>query len=339
VGFVVTRESQPVTLEGVKMGGGELKTDFWMYEYITPFDFYGHGISRVLACRKTAYQEMYIVESGTYGKALVLDGKWQSCTGDEFLYHEPLVHPAMLLHGRPRRVLILGGGEGATAREVLRWNSVEQVVMVDIDGEVVEACREHLPEMHRAAFDDSRLEVVIGDALEYLGRSARAWDVIISDLSDPIEDGPSFKLFTREYFEEAKSRLLGDGVFVLQAGPVSPVELRLHARLVRTMASVFDHVQSYVTYVPSYAVPWGMVLGSGRPIDPRPAPETTDRQLAEWTTGGLRMFDGTTLLGMLQVPAHLRRAIRDETRLYTLKEPPKFFGKSVSPEDRAVRVE
>ena len=312
------------------MGGAQLKTDFWVYEYITPWDYYAHGVSRVLACRKTAYQEMYIVESGSYGKALVLDGKWQSCTVDEYLYHEPLVHPAMLLQGHPRRVLILGGGEGATAREVLRWKSVERAVMVDIDGEVVEACREHLPEMHRQAFDDPRLEVVIGDALEYLERSDRTWDVIISDLSDPIEDGPSFKLFTKEYFELARGALADDGVFVLQAGPVSPVDLSLHARLARTMGAVFDHVQSYVTYVPSYAAPWSLVLGSARPIDSRPDPDVTDRRLAECTTGGLRMFDGTTLLGLMYIQGHLRRAIRDETRLFTMKEPPKFFGRCLA---------
>jgi spermidine synthase len=310
------------------MAGSEVGADFWINEYITPWDYYAHGITNVLAYGKTAHQEMYIVETGAYGKALVLDGKWQSCTGDEFLYHEPLVHPAMLQHGAPGKVLILGGGEGATAREVLRWKSVRRAVMIDIDGEVVEACREHLPEMHRNCYDDPRLEVVIGDALDFLDATKERWDVIISDLSDPIEDGPSFKLFTREYFQQAKGVLAPEGVFMLQAGPVSPVEMAMHARLVRTMKEVFDHVHSLVTYVPSYAAPWGLTLGCGRPIDTRPDPEQIDRQLAEKTTGGLRMLDGTTLLGLYQLPKHLRRAIAEETRVYTLKEPPKFFGKS-----------
>ena len=111
----------------------DTQVNFWMYEYISPWDRYAHGVTRLLDHRKTAFQEMVIIETGAYGKGLVLDGKWQSCTGDEFLYHEPLVHPAMLQHGAPRRVLILGGGEGATAREVLRWKSVQRVVMIDID--------------------------------------------------------------------------------------------------------------------------------------------------------------------------------------------------------------
>lgn len=308
------------------MHDSEASAVFWIYEHITPWDFYAHGVTKVLAYRKTAFQEMYIVETGAYGKALVLDGKWQSCTGDEFLYHEPLVHPAMLLHGSPCNVLILGGGEGATAREVLRWKTVKQATMIDIDGEVVDACREHLVEMHRHAFDDPRLKVVIGDAMDFLDTTAQTWDIIISDLSDPIEDGPSFKLFTKEYFEKAKRVLAPDGVFVLQAGPVSPAELTMHARLARTMKTVFEHVESFVTQVPTYASPWGFVLGTARPIDTRPDPDRIDRQLQEKTSGGLRMLDGITVLGMFQLPVHLRRAIREETQVYTLKEPPKFFG-------------
>lgn len=309
------------------MAGSEVRADMWMNEYITPWDVYSHGVTRVLAYSETPFQVMCIVETGAYGKALVLDGKWQSCTGDEFLYHEPLVHPGMLHHGSPRNVLILGGGEGATAREALRWKTVEHVTMVDIDREVVEACKQHLPEMHHNCFDDPRLELVIDDALNVLGDTTKTWDVIISDLSDPIEDGPSFKLFTKEYFEKAKHVLSANGAFVLQAGPVAPAELGMHARLVRTMKAVFDQVGSYTTFVPTFAAPWGFAIGSDGPIDTRPDPEWIDGQLREKTTGGLRMLDGTTLLGLLQLPLHLRRAIAEETRIYTLQEPPKFFGK------------
>lgn len=310
------------------MSSKDVGTVFWMNEHITPWDFYGHGITKVIAYARTEFQEMYILETGAYGTALVLDGKWQSCTGDEFLYHEPLVHPAMLLHGSPKKVLILGGGEGATAREVLRWNTVERACMIDIDGEVVQACREHLAEMHQGSFDDPRLEVVIDDALHFLDQTKESWDVIISDLSDPIEEGPSFKLFTKEYFEKSKSVLAPDGVFILQAGPVAPAELAMHCRLACTMRAVFEHVKSYTTHVPTYASPWGFILGSARPIENRPEPEAIDKLLADRAVHGLRMFDGTTLLGMMQLPGHLRKAIASETRTYTLLEPPKFFGKS-----------
>ena len=312
------------------MPGSEVRADLWINEYITPWDIYQHGITRVLVSKKTRFQDMFVVETGAYGKALVLDGKWQSSTGDEFLYHEALVHPAMIFHGAPKRVLILGGGEGATAREALRWNSVEVVTMVDIDGEVVEACKEHLPEMHQGAFDDPRLNVVIDDALNVLERTDTCWDVIVSDLSDPIEEGPSFQLFTKEYFEQAASRLDNNGYFVLQAGPVSPAEIQLHARLVNTMESVFAHVQSYTSYVPTYAAPWGFAVGSQQPLETRPNPESVDELLASSLNSKLQMLDGIAFLGMLQLPAHIRRAIAEENRVYTLKEPPKFFGKGSS---------
>ena len=309
------------------MAGSELRADVWINEYVTPWDIYSHGIEETLAYKKTAYQEMYIVRTGAYGKALVLDGKWQSCTGDEFLYHEPLVHPALLLHGRPRSVLILGGGEGATAREALRWKSVERVVMIDIDGEVVDACRRHLPEMHQGAFDDPRLEVVIRDALDYLDSVAGEFDVIISDLSDPIEDGPSFKLFTREYFANVQRALKPDGVFVVQAGPVSPVEMHLHCRLASTVRAVFENTASLTTYVPTYAAPWSFILASAKAINTRPDPDRIDDALAAQVKGALRALDGTALLGMYQLPKHLRIAIVEETQVYTLADPPKFFGK------------
>ena len=300
----------------------------WIREQITPWDYYGHGVTRMIVSTRTKFQEMLIVETGAYGKSLVLDGKWQSCTGDEFLYHEPLVQPAMIAHGGPRRVLILGGGEGATAREVLRWKTVERAVMIDIDGEVVDACREHLAEMHCGAFDDPRLEVVIADALHYLDHSADEWDVIISDLSDPIEEGPSFKLFTREYFQKCRSTLAADGVFVLQAGPVGPIEMGMHARLASTMRAVFDHVVSYASHIPSYASPWGFLLGSANAVDICPAPAATDALLADNTRGGLRMLDGVSLLGLYHLPKNLRNAVAEETEVYTLTQPPKFFGKS-----------
>ncbi|NES68156.1 MAG: polyamine aminopropyltransferase [Okeania sp. SIO2D1] len=309
------------------MAGSEVGADLWLSEYITPWDIYVHGITKVLAYKKTAYQDMYIIDTGIYGKALVLDGKWQSSTGDEFLYHEPLVHPAMIFHGSPRKVLVLGGGEGATIREVLRWQTVEQVAMIDIDQEVVEACRQHLPEMHANAFDDPRLKLVIVDALEFLETSGEIWDVVISDLSDPIEEGPSFQLFTKEFFEKILQVLTPGGFFVVQAGPVSLGEMKLHTRIVNTMKEVFPYVQSYSSYVPTYGQPWGFVFASTEMINTRPDPETVNQLLREKTTGGFRMLDGTTLLGMLQVPKHLREAIATETEVYTLAKPPKFFGK------------
>ena len=307
----------------------EMGATLWITEHISPWDMYHHGVTELLAYKRTAYQEMIIVKTGMYGKALILDGKWQSSTGDEFLYHEALVHPAMIYHGSPEKVLVLGGGEGATVREVLRWKGIKRVVMVDIDREVVEACIEHLPEMHQGALEDPRVELVFGDALKYLDSCSERWDVIISDLSDPIEEGPSFQLFTREFFEKVRRVLHPEGYFIVQAGPTSPGEISLHARLVKTLGTVFENVHSYASYIPTYGAPWGFALASARPIPTRPEPEEIDRILAEKTNGGFRMLDGVALLGMMNTNAFVRRTIAEEKRIFTLKEPPKFFGKGI----------
>jgi spermidine synthase len=308
------------------MPGAELRADLWLNESLSPWDVYSHGITRVLVHKQTPFQDMLVVETGLYGKGLILDGKWQSSLGDEFLYHESLVHPAMIAHGDPRRVLVLGGGEGATLREIYRWKNVERAVMVEIDGDVVEACRQYLPEMSQGAFEDPRTELIVGDAVRYLCECKEKFDVVISDLSDPIEDGPSFQLFTKEYFEKAKSVLTEGGTFILQSGAFTPVATRQHARLYRTQKAVFANVLSVSQHVPMYAGLWSNTLGSDRPMTNDPDPAAIDRLLADKTGGGFRLIDGAYLRAMLQTPLYMRRAIEAETGVYTLDAPLKFFG-------------
>jgi spermidine synthase len=325
------------------MPGSTVNADLWVTEYITPWDVYAHGVTKIRAAAETEWQSMQIVETGAYGVGLVLDGKWQSCTGDEFLYHEPLVHPACLSYTRatgrpPRSLLILGGGEGATLREALRWPSIERAAMVDIDGEVVEACKAHMPEMHRGAFDDPRADVVIGDALAYVADPKTkpqtdgqdGWDVIISDLSDPIEDGPSYQLFTKEYFESLKGILSEHGVLAVQSGPVNPPELHLHARLRTTLDTLFARTHSLVSAVPTYPAPWSFILAGDETLEPLLDADATDALLAEhvrpFAGTELRMLDGIACRGLYSTPKHLRDAIAAETTVYTKDDPPRFFG-------------
>jgi spermidine synthase len=281
----------------------------WFQEFHTPWDLYGHGVTHVLAHCQTPFQEAYIVETGAYGKGLILDGHWQSTVGDEFLYHEPLVHTPCVLHGSPRRVLILGGGEGATLREVLRWRTVETVVMVDIDGAVVDLCQTHLAEMHQHSWDDRRVQLVIADAQDYLAelrRTQQTWDVIISDLTDPVVDGPAAPLFTQEHFQQIAQALNPGGFYMMQGGSLNPPELAMHTQIVKTVATAFAAVQTCFCYAPTYGVALGLILASQSPWNACPNPATIDALLATQTTGNLRMFDGISLLGILNVPKHIR---------------------------------
>lgn len=296
----------------------------WITDEGSPEDSYRYAVSDVLVQTKTRFQDLAIVDTPAYGKALILDGNWQSCVADEFLYHEPLVHPAMIHHKAPKRVAIMGGGEGATLREVLRWNCVERVVMIDLDEDVIAACKEHLFEMHQGAFEDPRTAIQICDATEWLDSTDERFDVVISDLSEPLEDGPSYQLFTQEYFRQVRGVLLPEGVFTMQAGSVAPHEITIFARVANTLRAVFDNVRPYSSFVPSFSTPWGFLLAfanGGRSIASQ---ESVDRRLSNDTSGGLRMLDGESFQGLLSTSAHIREAIEQETTIYTLDNPPQI---------------
>ena len=172
---------------------------------------------------KTPYQSVEILETESLGRSLVLDGKTQSATFDEHIYHEALVHPAMLAHPEPRSVFIGGGGEGATLREALAHPTVERVTMVDLDARVVELSRLHLPTHSRGAFDDSKTTLLHEDARGFLEGTSDKYDVIILDLVDPLEEGTAYTLYTREFYQTALGRLNPGGALVTQSGPGSPL--------------------------------------------------------------------------------------------------------------------
>jgi spermidine synthase len=312
------------------MSDRDAVTEFWITDNTTPGDGYRYAVSRVLAWKRTEFQELAIVETRSFGKALLLDGNWQSCVADEFMYHEPLVHPAMVLHGSPRSVAVLGGGEGATLREVLRWTDVERVTMVDLDADVVDECKRHLPEMHQGAFDDPRVELVIGDAREWLSASVHDYDVIISDLSEPLEHGPAYELFTKEYFELVRGTLAPGGFLSLQAGCAAPHDIDLFARVANTVSAVFANARPYTSQIPSFATPWGFVLASSEALDPIPQPDAIDEVLAQRTLGGLRMLDGQALWGLFLVSVYVRQAVESEDRVYTVSDPPKRSPRGAS---------
>lgn len=297
--------------------------DQWIGEAFTPDDIWQHRVTKLLFHCQTPFQELSIVDSGVYGRALVLDGRWQTCTGDEFLYHEPLVHTPLVMHGNPRRVLIAGGADGGAAREALKWKSVEEILLVDIDGDAVEACRTWLPEIHQGSLNDSRVRIEIRDAFDAIEQT-RGWDIIIADLTDPIESGPAYKLFTREFFSYCRRALSPGGLFINQAGSLSPPLIDSLARVAKTIGSVFPQTVVATANVPTYGSPWGLVLASDSPLDVRPDAERVDQLLERVTSGAFRMFDGQTLLGLLQTPKYVRDRIAAETVIYTLDNPPKI---------------
>ncbi len=294
----------------------------WFFETTTPAEGHMHAIVRTLVQARTKFQLVEIMETASYGKALVLDGRIQSSQADEFIYHEALVHPGLLsVEGPPTSALVIGGGEGATLREFLKYPSVTRAVMVDIDEEVVQLCRRHLPEMHRGAFDDPRTEVRHQDARAYLERTRERFDLIVSDLVEPLEEGPACLLYSREFYQVVHDRLTPGGVFTMQAGMTKVGEQGFFTAMHRTLREVFPVVAGYQTFVSCFGTPWGFILASKK-VDPRRLDAAAvDRLIADRVKGELAYWDGQTHQHAFALPRHLRRALETEGRVVTDASP------------------
>ena len=205
---------------------------------------------RVLYDSETDHQRLRVIENGRFGRILTLDGVIQTTEGDEFVYHEMMAHVPILAHGAAKKVLIIGGGDGGMAREVLRHKTVEHVTMVEIDAGVVEFSKEYLPNLSAGAFDDARLDLVIADGAKFVEETERRFDVIIIDSTDPI--GPGEVLFTDTFYGRAKRSLAEDGILVTQNGVpfMQGDELR---QTMRAFKALFVDAGCYLASVPTYA--------------------------------------------------------------------------------------
>ncbi|MEM2208043.1 MAG: polyamine aminopropyltransferase [Sulfolobales archaeon] len=218
-------------------------------------------VKGVLVSKKSRYQQIDVVDTEEFGRVLVLDGLVQSAEVDEFYYHESLVHPAMILHPNPQKVLILGGGEGATLREVLKHNTVERAVMVDIDEEVVKVSRDYLTSWHSGAFDNPRSTIVIEDGRTFVEGLKERFDVIVMDLTDPYGPEIAQALYREEFIERLHEVLTDDGVLSTQAGTsfFYPEE---YDELHRTLSKAFKKVASFSVWIPSFGYSCNFIVAS-----------------------------------------------------------------------------
>lgn len=298
--------------------------DKWYWDRISPHLVQMHSIEEMLYSGRTQFQKIEIMRSGAYGRFLTLDGKIQSSEADEFVYHEALVQPPMLAHPKPESVFIAGGGEGATLREVLAHDTVKRAVMVDIDAEVIEVCRRLLPEYSQGAFDDPRTEVLNTDARKYLEETREKFDVIVIDLTEPIEEGPSYLLYTQEFYRIVREKLTANGIISVQSGSASSTELMSLSAVSTTLRSVFPIVRVYQTDIPSFGGPWGFCVASEN-VDPAACSAAdVDERIAERGLTHLRFYDGITHQAVFSLARHIRnelaepgRLIGDDTPLYT----------------------
>jgi thermospermine synthase len=286
----------------------------WIHEEVEEGLCGQYRIDEVLAGCQSKFQRVDVVNLKPFGTSLIIDGLIQSTQVDEFVYHECLVHPSMFSHPNPKRVFIGGGGEGSTAREVLRHKSVEACVMVDIDGDVVDFCKTHFPE-NAAAFADPRLELIINDAYESLEKSEEKFDVIIMDLDDPLEGGPCYQLYTTEFYTMAKSKLNDNGVLVTQSGQAGiKTHTIVFSAINKTLNAVFDKVVPYNQAIYSFLDEWGWNMAFCDPsMSASLTPDEVDQKIAERITGELRFLDGISWQGVFAISKLHRKTLAAET--------------------------
>jgi spermidine synthase len=260
--------------------------------------------------KRSKYQTIVIADTEDYDRALILDDYIQSSYQDEHYYHESLVHPAMVTHPAPRDVLILGGGEGATLREVLKHKTVQRAVMVDIDGDVVELSRQYLPEMHQGSFDDPRARVVIEDGFVYVENALKAgekYDVVIMDLTDPYSSDIAKQLYAPEFFQKIRQILRDDGIVVTQAGN-SFYFPDVYDMVLNGVKSVFPIVAEYEVWIPSFGYAVNFIMGSLRYDPAALTADEVDKRLKERGVSTL-FYSGRTHIGLMNLPIHRKRRV------------------------------
>ena len=252
---------------------------------------------------QTRYQKMAIYETPHYGKLFRLDGFNMTSEKEEFVYHENLIHPALTAHPAPKKVLIIGGGDGGSSEEALKHPSVEQVTLCEIDEDVIKVAKEHFHAVHHGVFDNPKLRVLVGDGMKFVRETQERFDLIVLDLNDPM--GPAEALYSTEFFQQCRHALAPGGALALHIGsPVARPE-RV-AELAQRLNGIFRIVRPYTMYIPLYGSLWAMAVCSDK-LDPKAyTADEIDRRIEQRKMADLRYYNGETHEGVFALPNFVR---------------------------------
>lgn len=274
-------------------------------------DFAGHYQSgcRLIDSGETRFQRYEVWDSPQFGKLFRLDGFFMTSERDEFFYHENLIHVPAISLNAPQRALIIGGGDGGSAEELLKYPSMREIVLVEIDEKVIDIARQHLTSIHKGSLDDVRLTLCIGDGLRYVRETAagkRRFDLIVLDLTDPV--GPAEALYTEHFFRDCKALLSEQGALTLHLG--APIYQAARVRdLTQRLRHVFRHVCPHFHYIPLYGSLWGMACASDT-IDPtRLSATDVDRRIHGNALADLQYFNGKVLVASFAYPNYLQKLL------------------------------
>jgi len=259
--------------------------------------------TRQLGEWQTRFQKMAIYETPQYGRIFRLDGFNMTSEREEFVYHENLIHPALTAHAAPRKVLIIGGGDGGSSEEALKHPSVEQVTMVEIDEDVIRVAKEYFGAVHNGVFDNPKLRVLVEDGMRFVRETSERFDLIALDLNDPM--GPAEALYSAEFFQQLRAALAPGGALTLHIGaPVARPE-RV-AELAQRLNGIFRIVRPYTMYIPLYGAQWAMAVCSDK-LDPKSfTADEIDRRIDQRRLQDLRFYNGETHEGVFALPNFVR---------------------------------
>jgi spermidine synthase len=283
----------------------EFKNPDFLTEHLNPdAGLFVRG-GTLLEAGTTAFQRYEVWDTPQFGKLFRLDGCFMTSERDEFFYHENLVHVAAVAHSGPRSALVIGGGDGGSARQLLKHRGMARVVLVELDAKVVEIARTYLHAVHQGALDDPRLALRIGDGLEYVraGAGGERFDLIVLDLTDPV--GPAAALYTDAFFAACKALLRPEGALSLHLGAPDYQKDRLLGVL-RNLRAVFAKVEPYFLFVPLYGSLWGMACASDAASPSVFEPKDVELRLRERGIGALQYYNGEVHRAQFALPNYLR---------------------------------
>ncbi len=277
-----------------------------MTEYLTDDWAYVIRSSRQFEKFRSPFQSVEVHETAQFGKLFRLDGHFMTSERDEFFYHENLVHIAAVTHPQPEHALVVGGGDGGSAEELLKHPSIKSVTVAEIDLAVVDIARKYLASVHRGAFDDPRVALKIEDGFAFVRNGTQKYDLIVLDLTDA--GGPSLELYTPEFYRACAARLAPMGALTLHiASPVA------HPERIRTgiasLRGAFPTVSPYLTSIPLYGGMWMMACCSSL-LDPKGlSPLQVDRRIAQRGLADLSYYNGDTHRAAFALPNFVRALI------------------------------
>jgi spermidine synthase len=285
------------------------KRDDLLVETLNPDMGYFFRTSKKLYETRTKFQDLEIHELPRHGRMLRLDGVFQTSDRDEFLYHEPLAHVGGMTIDGPKTALVIGGGDGGAAEEFLKYKTIEKVVMVELDGGVVDACKEYIPGICGDAFKNPKLDLRIEDGIKYVFETNERFDQVLLDLTDPF--GPSIELYTHEFYAQISKIMTDRGILSLHIeSPITRPEL--FSKLYWTLKSVFPIVKPMTNYVPLYGTLWGFALASKTQDPTSVDKKVLSERIAKHNLPQLQFYNEDVHHALFALPNYVRDMIKAE---------------------------